>query len=52
MKSIAWNQTEGMDRFPVLVKLTLLWVVFVLLGGSAVSSLASDPAGIYAFGEQ
>src|SRR5260221_12571904 len=49
MKSIAWNQTEGMDRSPALVKLTLLWAVFALLGASAVSSLASDPAAIYAF---
>jgi len=49
MKSIACKQGQEINRSPALIKVTLLWTVLALLGGSAVSSLASDPVGIYAF---
>jgi len=49
MKSIACKQGQEINCSPALIKVTLLWTVLALLGGSAVSSLASDPVGIYAF---
>jgi hypothetical protein len=49
MKSLVSKHQGRINRSRTLNNLTLFWAALALFGGSAVTSLASDPVGIYAF---